>query len=108
MIELSMIRDLVAIFGVLAGFSYYVLTVRANQKNQELALKSQQQQLETRQAQLFMPLYSNVHDREFLKTIIPILLEWEWTDYDDFHSKYGTQNIEEYSRFYTILDARAQ
>ena len=28
MIELSTIRDLVAIFGVVAGFSYYVLTVR--------------------------------------------------------------------------------
>ena len=97
MIELSVIRDFVAIFGVIAGFSYYVLTVRNQQKNQL-------QQLETRQAQLFMPLYSNVHDREFLKTIIPILLEWEWTDYDDFHSKYGAQNIDEYSRFYTILD----
>jgi len=47
MIELSTIRDLVAIFGVIAGFSYYVLTVRATRKNQ-------QQQLETRQAQLFM------------------------------------------------------
>jgi sensor domain CHASE-containing protein len=41
MIELSVIRDLVAIFGVIAGFSYYVLTVRANQKNQELTLKAQ-------------------------------------------------------------------
>ena len=28
MLELSVIRDLVAIFGVIAGFSYYVLTVR--------------------------------------------------------------------------------
>lgn len=32
MIELSTIRDLVAIFGVIAGFSYYVLTVRNNDK----------------------------------------------------------------------------
>ena len=52
MIELDVIRDLVAIFGVIAGFSYYVMTVRINQKNQELMLKAQQQQLETRQAQL--------------------------------------------------------
>jgi hypothetical protein len=28
MVELSVIRDLLAIFGVIAGFSYYVLTVR--------------------------------------------------------------------------------
>jgi len=28
MIDVSVIRDLVAIFGVIAGFSYYVITVR--------------------------------------------------------------------------------
>jgi hypothetical protein len=46
MIELSVVRDLVAIFGVIAGFIYYVLTVRDNQKNQQM-------QLETRQAPAF-------------------------------------------------------
>jgi len=45
MIEISVIRDFVAIFGVIAGFSYYVLTVRATRRNQDL-------QLDTRQAQL--------------------------------------------------------
>ena len=34
--EISVIREIVAIFGVIAGFSYYVLTVRATRKNQEL------------------------------------------------------------------------
>lgn len=43
MIELGMIRDIVTIFGVIAGFSYFVLTVRNAQINQ-------QHQLETRQA----------------------------------------------------------
>jgi len=28
MIELSVVRDLVAIFGVMAGFTYYAVTVR--------------------------------------------------------------------------------
>ena len=42
MIELSVIRDLVAIFGVLAGFSYYVMTVRSQQKNQEISQKNQE------------------------------------------------------------------
>jgi hypothetical protein len=32
LVELSTIRDLVAIFGVVAGFSYYVLTVRNAKK----------------------------------------------------------------------------
>jgi hypothetical protein len=60
MIEISIIRDLVAIFGVIAGFSYYVLAVRATRKNQELTL-------ETRQAQLFMQLYNRWSDPEFGK-----------------------------------------
>ena len=53
MIEISMIRDLVAIFGVIAGFSYYVLTVRVNQKNQEIMIKNQEQTLKTRNTTLF-------------------------------------------------------
>jgi hypothetical protein len=57
MVELSVIRDFVAIFGVIAGFSYYVLTVRATRRNQDL-------QLETRQAQLFMQIYDRVWSKE--------------------------------------------
>ena len=51
MIELSVIRDLVAIFGVIAGFTYYVITVRANRR-------TQQQQLEIRESQLYMNIYN--------------------------------------------------
>ena len=32
MVELSVVRDIVAIFGVIAGFTYYVLTVRNTSK----------------------------------------------------------------------------
>ena len=64
MVELSFIRDLIAIFGVIAGFSYYVLTVRNQQKNQQLVLKAQQQQLDTRQAQLFMQLIDKMWSPE--------------------------------------------
>lgn len=45
MIELSTIQDLVAIFGVIAGFNYYVLTV--------------QNQRKARQAQLFIQIYQS-------------------------------------------------
>ncbi len=55
MFELSVVRDLVAIFGVIAGFGYYVLTVRNKQENQR-------QQLETRQAQLYMQVYNVSHN----------------------------------------------
>jgi hypothetical protein len=80
MIEISMIRDLVAIFGVIAGFSYYVLTVRANQKSQRIAEESREVQLVTR-------------NRTFEDNIQEIeLLNMEWEDYDDFESKYGSDN----------------
>jgi len=55
---LSMVRDIVTILGVVGGFTYYVMTVRATQRNQALSLKAQEQQLETRQAQFFMQIYS--------------------------------------------------
>ena len=73
MIEISMIRDLVAIFGVIAGISYYVLTVRATKRNQDL-------QLETRQAQLFMQMFNKMWSPES-KEIVKILgTSWYATD----------------------------
>ena len=80
MIELSTIRDLVAIFGVLAGFTYYVLTVQNAQKTQQLAL-------DTRKTSIYLQMYG---------TITPELIDrvakmnsWEFTDYNDFYLKYG-------------------
>jgi hypothetical protein len=97
MIELSVIRDLVAIFGVLAGFSYYVLTVRNNQRNQR-------QQLETRQAQLFMQAYGIFTEKEFQKNWFEMVYQWYWDDYDDFMAKYGPQtNSEEASKWGSVL-----
>ena len=55
-----LIRDLVTIFGVIAGFSYYALTVQNNRKNQD-------QQLETRQAQLFMNIYDTYSSKQYQK-----------------------------------------
>jgi len=50
MADLSMIRDIVAIVGVVAGFTYYVMTLR--------------NQTRTRQAQLFMSIYRSTSDPE--------------------------------------------
>ena len=97
MVELSIIRDCIAIFGVIAGFSYYVLTVRNAQKNQ-------QQHLETRQAQLFMPIYSKFSDKYFMKDFGTILT-WEFDDFDDFMNKYGPfSNIDAWSLTISLID----
>ena len=84
MVELSVIRDLVACFGVLAGFSYYVLTVRATRKNQQL-------QLEARKAQIYSQVYSWFVQTESQVEYME-MLNWEWTDYGDFEKKYGSDN----------------
>ena len=82
MVELSVIRDLMACFGVIAGFSYYVLTVRATRKNQ-------QQQLETRRIQLFTQLANMLLDVGGNQNYIEVL-NWGWEDYEDFERKYGS------------------
>ena len=86
MIELSTIRDLVAIFGVIAGFSYYVLTVQANQKNQQI-------QLESRNTQFFMQLYNQMNDEKGIQFLWnDILKEKDWTTFDEWWDKYGAVN----------------
>jgi hypothetical protein len=97
MIELSVIRDLVTIFGVIAGFSYYVLTMRNAQKTRELALKAQKHSADTRQAQLFMQLYNqSVNDPAFLR-------DWmhfrtlEWKDFDEYKETLGQLGSEDFN-----------
>jgi len=95
MIELSVVRDLVAIFGVIAGFTYYVLTVRNNQKNQQLTL-------ETRQAQLYMTLYNTVYNQNIWDRIIEAR-GYAFTGYEDFMEKYGpNSNPEAYSKLQDV------
>ena len=54
--------------GILVGVYYYITTIQANRKNQELTLKAQEQALETRQAQIFMQIYNQSHnDPSFIK-----------------------------------------
>ncbi|UCD44227.1 MAG: hypothetical protein JSV27_08805 [Candidatus Bathyarchaeota archaeon] len=84
MIELGVIRDLVTIFGVIAGFTYYVMVVRNSQRTQQM-------QLETRQAQLFSQFALNMNSADNLRNYMEVL-NWEWEDYHDFEMKYGSDN----------------
>jgi hypothetical protein len=92
MVDLAMlqvVRDLVAIFGVIAGFTYYVLTVRNAQRTRELSLKAQEQTLETRQIQLFMQIYQQLNTEESHKTMME-LYNLEVKDYDEYLQKYDS------------------
>jgi len=69
---------------------FYILNLRISQRNQELTLKAQQQTLETRQAQLFMPIYS-VFYSEWWQEAYRSFMDATFEDYDDYEAKYGFQ-----------------
>ena len=81
MIELSLVRDLVAIASFIIALTYYVLNI----KNQR----------ETRQTQLFIQLYQTKSDQAGLLNWFK-LLNMEWKDNDDFLQKYSRVTHPEY------------
>ena len=52
------------------------------------ANKTQQQQLETRQTQFYMDHIKFILSEPFNSNYTE-MMQWEWTDYDDFVNKYG-------------------
>lgn len=87
--------------GILVGVFYYIITIRTNQRNQELTRKAQETTLETRQAQLFMQIYNRFQDSEFTRHFNKIQ-SWEWKDYDDYLEKYGAENIEASTAWWSV------
>jgi len=69
--------------GLLVGIFYYIMTLRNAQKSQRLAEESRQLQ--------YLLQFSNMATLEGSKMYIE-LLNMEWTDYDDFERKYGSDN----------------
>jgi hypothetical protein len=97
LIEISVIRDFVAIFGVIAGFSYYVLTVRNAQRSQKTNERTQQLQ--------FLVQMTSLMGYEGNKMGIE-LMNMEWSDYDEFERKYGSDNNQDnYAKRITLWTA---
>jgi len=84
MVELSTILNLIQAGGIIIGVTYYIMNIQNNHRNQEL-------QLETRQAQLFMPLYETYRNKEFRRQVREIR-DQEWENVADFLEKYGPDN----------------
>ena len=82
MIDLASIRDIIAIFSFVIGLTYYVMVLRNQQKNQKHAE-------ETRKIQLVLNINQNIATDE--ATNWDNILDMEWTDYEDFISKYGAK-----------------
>ena len=80
MIDLQTILTYLTLISIPVGVVYHIVTLRNTRKNQEL-------QLETRQAQFFIQTYQSVVTPE-IQRVWGEVLEWEWTDFDDFAEKY--------------------
>lgn len=78
-----MIRDLVAIFGVIGGFSYYVMVVRNASR--------------ARKTQLLLQLRQTLMNIEFQRSAID-LIDSDFTTFDEFLEKYdSTVNPDNYA-----------
>ncbi len=62
---------------------YYMFTLRINMKTQQLALKAQEQNLETRQAQLFIQVHGR-YDREFWNDWL-LAMSKNYRDFDEWN-----------------------
>ena len=73
--------------GIIISILYYASVLRNANKTQQL-------QLETRQAQLYTQIIQELFTTEYMKKSIH-MLKMEWEDYDDFERKYGSDNNED-------------
>ena len=76
--------------GLTASIVYYANVLNNANKTRELQLKAQELAIETRQAQLFMGIYQSWILKDNLKDMEK-WLAWEWTDFDDFMTRYGPE-----------------
>jgi len=86
-ITLPIVLQILQTVGILVGIFYYIMTIRTNQRNQELTLKAQEQSAETRQAQLFMQMYnrlmSDSHELDMEKVVMKKL-----SGYNEYKEKW--------------------
>ena len=82
MVDVQTLTTMFSRTGVGVAAIYYMFTLRINMKTQQLATRSQEQKLETRQAQLFMQFYSIYESNNFLKDYTDVW-RYEYSDIND-------------------------
>ena len=104
MVELSyqMVLSTIQTIALVVGIVYYLTIMRNSQINQELARKAQEQAVETRQAQLFMQIYSKFTDENFNRNFFETQ-DWQWQDTDDYIEKYE-KPIEPHAKWATLAN----
>jgi hypothetical protein len=76
------------------------MNIQNNRRNQELVLRNQELQLETRQSQLFMQVYTQSLSKEFIKQWYAVK-DFEYQGLKDFSEKYGIDNNPEF--YYSFI-----
>ena len=71
--------------GLTASVLYYTMVLRN-------ANKTQQQQLETRQAQLFMQIYNKFSESDFMEKYEIVMRKVTYESYEDYVEKYINKN----------------
>ena len=89
-ITYQMILSTLQTVGLLVGIFYYIMTLQNTRKNQELTLKSQKHAEETRKIQLMLEITEVIQSGG--QTDWRDLMSLEWTDFNDFLSKYDAEN----------------
>ena len=82
MVDLSLVRDLIAIASFIIALTYYILNIQHQQK--------------TRQTQMFMQIYQRWSNTETSQQVWE-MINWEWEDVEDYRNKYGTKHPEKIS-----------
>lgn len=96
-----MIRDLVAIFGVIGGFTYYALTVRNAQRTRELTLKAQEQAIESRNTQFLIQMHKEITNEEGIKIVFS---DKTWDTFDEWWEMYGPiNNPDAFSKWFKMI-----
>ena len=82
MIQIEILALILTCLGIIVSILYYASVLRN-------ANKTQQIQLETRQAGLFMSLYETYRSPEFRRQFYSLTMQHSWSDYADYMEKYG-------------------
>jgi hypothetical protein len=90
MVELTypVLLDTIRTLGIIVGISYYVLTLRNQQKSQKHAEDTRKIQLLHNLNRFFVEGHSNLSFYQ--------MMNMEWENYDDFKSKYSFQSNPEF------------
>jgi len=101
MVDAQTVGVLVTATSVTIAAIYYIFTLRTNQRNLKM-------NLETRRLGLVDSIITRTHTTEWTRNILE-LLSYEWTDYEDFERKYGSDNnVESAAIRYTIWNSLNQ